>query len=512
MKPLDIQQKLELWAKGKVVTTEAAPQRRPPSKPASPTPATPPAAPPPAPLPSFGDIPVREVTPPAWLSGLLTSPTEHVPEDRFFSVGVDAGTSGIRVALYDEFHAGSTLFDFGENQTGGTRFSFPAAVGCRGERLVFGNDVVALPVANRFLSFKGALVHPEVERRLCERWAALRQPYAAHLRASARPTAADFLFTVSLARALEIALPALVGTSDQPGYATFTLGAPINENRNRAARFEQAIAAALWLVGSIGNQPRIEILVEQYAHARNRSAPILHTPANDRRIGSRSEAHSAILPLRRIFEPLRNFLVADIGATTTDIVVVRIGSEQRPYCYAAHSAPVGVDALDELELVQADGERDYLSLRVERLRRKARPSRRPLAGSVARQLRDEVNRTLAAAIHQNPDRKGWQTLYVVAVGGGSRLPELRDVVIGAQARGWVEDRQQPGLALEKPRVIGASTRPPTPDEEYELVSVLGSAVPVWDAGEFGTADQIARTVPIYEGPPTRPRLTPMPWV
>ena len=68
-----------------------------------------------------------------------------------------------------------------------------------------------------------------------------------------------------------------------------------------------------------------------------------------------------------------------------------------------------------------------------------------------------------------------------------------------------------GLTLDKPSVAGAWTPPSTPDEVYELVSVLGSAGPVRGAGEFGTARGIAHTIPIYEGLST-PRRQPVPWV
>jgi molecular chaperone DnaK (HSP70) len=227
----------------------------------------------------------------------------------------------------------------------------------------------------------------------------------------------------------------------------------------------------------------------------------------------RSEAHSAILPLRRVFQPMRNFLVADIGATTTDIAVVRIGSEQQPYCYAARSAPVGVDTLDARDLAGLHHGPDILTLRVERMQaRAARNRAKSVDSGATRPLRDVLSGVLHAAMEKNRDRKRWAALYVVVVGGGSRLPELREIVLNVQAKGWIEQRQQPGLALERPLVVGASTRPSTTDEEYELVSVLGSAVPGWEAGDFTTADRVPLVIPQYETEEPAFSRTFAPWI
>lgn len=118
---------------------------------------------------------------PASAASLLDIRPDDVAEDRWFSVGIDAGTSGIRVAAHDEFHAHTTLFDFGPNHAGGTRFSLPAVAAIQGDALVFGNDAVDARPADRFVSFKGAMVHAAAQERLCVQWASLGLPASQEL-------------------------------------------------------------------------------------------------------------------------------------------------------------------------------------------------------------------------------------------------------------------------------------------------------------------------------------------
>lgn len=446
-------------------------------------------------LPSLAEVPVRKIAQPSWIAELLHCFPETTPRDRFFSIGIDAGTSGIRIAIHDEFQARTTLFDFGRNYAGGTRFSFPAIIGCAGESLVFGNEVVSLAPDDRFVSFKGALIHPEAEQHLCSRWARMGLPYAAPLCRVARPSVADFLYTVSVARALELALPTLISNADAPVYVTFTIGAPLNSDLRFKQRFNHCLGAAVRLVGSVGSEARTATLVEYFAGAwmASSTAP----DRQNQRLSVRSEAHSAILPLRRIFDLGRNFLVADVGATTTDIAVVRIGASQRPWCYSSQSAAIGVDTLDSSEIALDNVSGDILSLRIERTKRSSSEATTGVRRKAAEPLGDVLSSVLHSAMDKNPDPGSWSTLYVVAVGGGSRIPELQQLILGSQARGWVENRQRPGLVLDQPLVVGSSSLPPSPDEEYELVSVLGSAVPEWEAGHYSTADQVSHVIPTY---------------
>lgn len=488
--------KLAEWTGGK-----ASRATRPPPAAAVTLPpaAIPPRAEPPAPersRSSFAHVPRRAIHGTGHFD-LLSADSREVPDERFFSVGLDAGTSGLRVAVNDEFQARTTLFDFGPNRAGGTRFSFPAVAGVADGRLHLGNDAVALPPRVRLASFKGAMIHRDADLRFGELWSAQRLPYAAELTSGDGATVADFLYTVTLARAMELALPVLV-TGGTPAHLTFTVGAPLNRDMSLSRRFERALTAALLLSGTIGALPGVAGLIERFASAWDNAQPFMGAKPSDRRLWVRSEVHAAILPLRRVFELGRNLLVADIGASTTDIAVVRIGTEQKPHCYASLSAPIGVDTLDLAELAGAGGgDADVVTLRQ---RRSAGANARPVPARQreAQRLRALVDRTLAQGMEKNPDAGSWSTMYVVTVGGGSRVPELRQFVQGAQARGWVRTRHQPGLALEKPAVKGHSIRPPTSAEEYEIVSVLGSAVPVWEAGEFVTADRVAITIPTHD--------------
>jgi hypothetical protein len=437
-----------------------------------------------------------------WFDQLLTTSPDEIADDRFFFVGVDAGTSGIRVALHDEFHSTTSLHAFGPNDGGGTRFSFPAVAGCDGEVLVLGNDAIGLAPPHRFVSFKGAMLHRQFELDLCARWRRLRLPYFQELCTEWSPSVADFLYSVSIARALELALPELVPQAgSRDAYLGFAIGAPFTGDDPIKRRFERGFAAALLLAGSIGNRPPIARLVEHYAYAWEAGRQFADAPPETRRINVRSEAHCAILPLRRLFQVGRNFLIADIGAATTDISVVRIGSEQRPFCYATASAPVGVDTLDLLATSKSRTGEDVLSQRIYRsmnTSRPVRPQRHSFADREAEAL-EPLRRVIGSVLHEailkNDDKRGWRNLHMIIVGGGSQVPWLKAVVAQADsAHRYVQQRQALGVLLDPPHSAAGA---PRKDEEYELVSVLGCAVPEWEVGEYGTPDQVPRVRPTY---------------
>jgi hypothetical protein len=447
-----------------------------------------------------------------WFDGLLETPVDDVAPDRFFFVGIDAGTSGIRVGLHDELNKQTTLYDFGRNPAGGTRFSFPALAGAAGRLLELGGDVVDLPPDRRFVSFKGALVHRQMEEDLCRRWKSLRLPYADELCQSRAPSVADFLYAVSIARALELALHPLVDrNSNSPAYLGFAVGAPFVGDDPLRHRFARGLATALLLTGAVGARPNLERVIECFAHAWGRARQIAEAPPEQRRINVRSEAHCAILPLRRLFQIGRSFLIADIGASTADISVVKIGTHQRPYCYAAASSPVGVDMLDLLIKQGGSAGADVLSKRIDRVSGESvtapAGSRRP---TTVAPLQSSLRSVLHQAIHKNRSEAAWRTVYVVVVGGGSKIPVLHEVVMSASAPGgFIEQRQSMALDLESPDVVGASSRSPSRAENFELVSVLGASIPEWEIGEFSTPDQVPTVQPTYWG--LKPRAVLADW-
>jgi hypothetical protein len=163
-------------------------------------------------------------------------------------VGIDAGTSGIRVAVRDEYSGRNALVDFGPNAAGGTRFSFPTTIGVAGNRFVFGNQAVATEPRRRLVSVKAALVHPNIGQILNEQWRSLGLTAVA---GNAKSSIAEMLYSVLIARALEQALPTLAGSFGHRSDATlafsFAVGAPVADGESEQFRFLRALASAVLL-------------------------------------------------------------------------------------------------------------------------------------------------------------------------------------------------------------------------------------------------------------------------
>lgn len=439
----------------------------------------------------------------------LLNPPDAIEHDRHFFIGIDAGTSGIRIGLYDEYADETRLYDFGENAAGGTRFSFPVIAAVSGGRLILGNDAVTAMPEERFVSFKAALIHEEPEREIKRRWRELGLPYHQEL-GGAIPNVADFLYSVSIARALELALVALIerGGSSPTSQADiqFAVCAPVDAKPITQMRFHRALACAIILAGSVGNAPRINSMIHYFAFAWEAAGSVCSVPPENQRLYVKSEAYSAIRSLRKLLKDKNNFLIADIGATTTDLSVIRVGID-RLACFAAYSIAVGVDTADSRYLsATGSAANDVLSLRLERHGQEdrtiqQREAYRAALEETAKELQDGLRRVMRAAVDKNPDRSSWERIHVVVAGGGSNIDELKRVFTAGQLpHGFVRHRPVIPAVISETVVVGHSTQPPSRNEAFELLSVLGTSTPAYEDIEYRGPDEIAAVTPVFESP------------
>lgn len=434
----------------------------------------------------------------------LLNEQDDVPDDRYFFVGIDAGTSGIRVALRDEFSQETRLFDYGENPVGATRFSFPTAVAVLDGTFVFGSTAVQASPEQRFVSFKAALVHPEVEAELLKRWRSLALP-APPESAAAIPSPSDLLYSVSVARALELSLQQLTergqATNGRPASYSFAVGAPVDGTPQVSERFHRALATAVLLCGQIGPRPPIKKVLGSYAAAWEAAGPVCAAAPEEQRLFLKSEAYSAIRGLQKFKQSGNNFLIVDIGATTTELSLIRVGTDLLA-CYAACSIPVGVDYADRASL---RGVRDdVLKARLRRHSSGGSPGDGASAKALeklAEEIRRHLGGVLRAAIRKNEDPPSWKDLYVILAGGGSNVTELARVFREDPIpHNWVKRRFNLSPMLSEAVVVGASNRSIQDNELFELPSVLGTASPAWEDEETVGPDEVETVVPIYESP------------
>jgi hypothetical protein len=440
-------------------------------------------------------VPMHSIAPP------LVFRDDSEGADPVLFVGIDAGTSGIRIALREVFEPITRLFDFGANRAGGTRFSFPAIVAVRDGRLRFGNDAVGAPRETRFASFKGGFVHPARDREMAAQWSALGLPFTSALCGDALPSVTDFLYSVTLARALELALPTLAGGEAvvNRAHLSFGVGAPVGDDPGEAERYRRALGCAVGLYGSVGPNPLIERLVANWAHVWSSSIPLCNLDAGEMRLHVRHEVDSAIRPFERLMTFGSNFLIADIGATTTEVAVLKVGQETVS-CFASRSIPIGVDDLDRN--TTGDGARglDVVSARVRRTdpagdsdaeAREAEGAARSVAGDLV----DVLRSVLHLAVKADQSASSWRNVFVVVAGGGSHVAALRRIfATDVLPHPFIENRTAVDIRLAAMAVCGASRLHPEPGELPELISVLGSAVPPWEGRRFRTPDQIEGAV------------------
>jgi hypothetical protein len=441
-------------------------------------------------LPDIASSP--DPRPDSW--GALLQPwTNKLSEDSVIHIGIDAGTSGIRVASQAEFTEGFGLFDFGPNRAGGSRFSLPALAGYVDGHIVFGNDAAELTWAQRFASFKAGLIYPTQSRGATERWAKLGLPYAEALQGDVGPRVPELLYAASIGRALTLALPELVGDI-KARFLSFSVGAPLDDTDVTYARFARAFSAGVLLGGLIEDRMEPGVLVERFAAAwRDARGPAGASDA-DRRVLVRHEAQLLVRSLEDLIIEGRTFLVADIGASTTEVSILRRGGGVLRV-WESRSVPLGVDRAD---LQSGAGKRvDLIRNRQARMDGSGGTDGVP---ALVDALRREIRRALHLAVQRNPDERSWSEVRVVVAGGGSNIPKLRRALeAGRRPHHWVAQRIAHRPTIPSVAVCGASSRSPTVDEAPELVCVLGAARSPDDDIQYSTV-RPETIIPFYENP------------
>lgn len=442
------------------------------------------------------DIPARcEEAPigrrPAW-ERLLEHPDSG---EGVFNIGIDVGTSGIRVASFDEDTDRIRAFDFGPNEGGGTRFSFPAVVGRRGSYLTFGNDACRLPPTERVVSYKAGLIHPDHESRYRVPWAEIGAGSRALFQGDGGPGPEAFAFVLSLAQALQIAVPQLLlapGVDPPPAYVRVSVGAPGRRGSDWHRRIERATFAALRIAGGLPQQPKVEEAVSWFVHAWRRAEAESSASEEEKRVFLVPEVYASLRALSSGFVEGENLLIADIGATTTEIAVLRY-HQRKIHLWHGDSTPVGVDDRDRGE----EAGNDVLQIRRKRPSRSASASWEGYQGT-SRSLGSLARRTVCSAVQLNMDEPSWKAVSVVVVGGGSHIPPLKAAVRSPPGNEglhrWVKQVSLREPTAGEVEVVGRSADPPGRDELPEIIPLLGIVREDW--GSVGFSDETLERVDV----------------
>jgi hypothetical protein len=366
--------------------------------------------------------------------------------------------------------------------------------------LVFGNEAVSVQSERKHTSFKAGLIYPDHPSRKRAAWRELGEAAEGLFAGTDGPGPEAFCYTLSLARAMELALPAVLSSPDGDPpevFVSLAVGAPDRRGSGCHRRIEHATFAALRMAGAVGARPTLESAVRLFIWAwRAADADVAMGP-EEKRVDVVPEVVASLRALQDGFASGENLLVADIGATTTEMAVLRYHASCI-HLWDGRSHGVGVDHRAG-EQVEA---RDLIGVRRERAARSASGRSRTWAGfdGVCADLADAAKRTILSGIRLNPDRTSWADLSVFVVGGGSNIPPLRQAVAtGWRPNGprgdqlsWVQRAGLRTVASQNAEAVGATHAPPDTRELAEVVAVMGITRPPWTADEF--SDKTLRPV------------------
>jgi hypothetical protein len=278
-------------------------------------------------------------------------------------------------------------------------------------------------------------------------------------------------------------------------FLSFSVGAPLGTQEMRQ-RFARAYAAGLLLGGSLQEEMDPSELVELFASAWTDSEDLALADEKSLRVHVRHEAQLVTYPLTQLLSAGKTFMIADIGATTTEVAIFRQGPHELQR-WASQSLPIGVDQSDLARLEETNDDTDLLQLRI---RRREGAAAGDGLGALLPALEKQVRAVVTKAVNLNPDERSWTEMNVALAGGGSNLKAVRDVFSGGPApHPFVRTRLLHSLTPPEVEVVGASNLGPASSESPEIMCVLGAAYPP-DEDQPYSSDELEMVIPIHEDP------------
>jgi len=411
-------------------------------------------------------------------------------DERSFHIGVDSGTSGIRVASFREDHERARLFDFGENLAGGTRFSFPSAAGVKNNRLLLGNDAVELNPRDRFESLKRSIMFRSESEKFNELWTKLKLPFSKEFSGKEGPGAGEFLFTILIARSIELSLPELLSGdfNDLRDFddvlPLFVMGHPIGKkDEEQEHRFARVLATALVMMGNVGPSPDVEEAAKKFAGAWVKSAKMIEEDTTERLFKLRTEVEATVVALSEYLTNDGVFVLADLGATTVELSVIMRPTSGVLNVWVNKSLPLGVDILD-YRFADEEGRVDHIKRRIDR-RSRSDGGGQELADTPEFQgfvevLAKNIKSVMYKAVSLHPYRPDWTNIRVCIAGGGSNIKPLRNVFKNdlISAHPFIENAELMMLRTKETKVVGENAEQIVQEERAELTCVCGLADPV----------------------------------
>lgn len=447
---------------------------------------------------------------------------ERVRPSTFVVIGLDFGTSGTKVVvrLLDKGRPASAV-DFGTDQAGFSRFSFPSAIALENYRFLVGADAEKHENGPVFRSLKRRLLGTNEEIR----HATMRQPPPRPKDLHAHP---HFLVAVYLAAVLRQVCELVANEHGANVEFLYNLDIPVSQLDGGPIQrgFQTALDAAVdfaetddlplgdyralwerWLdvlsresTGSPDQQlKRWELVPESSAIVKGAEAALASIVRNSRR-------YTAIV---------------DIGAGTTDLGWFKwIASEEedRVFFFSAKTSLDGCDDVDDrlLDILAvSDTDRPLIFPAVREAKPRLGAGRqvnvwdgyrslcsddlRQAVDEVAERCFDEYGVSFGDAYRKERNTDRWKDIRVILVGGGSQLDGLRRQF--KRHPRWQFGRdvdfhlpgscESVGLTAKTLGAIGVSLAPPIDADIVFLLPALGLSYPAVEIPNPTLPDDIA---------------------
>lgn len=451
-------------------------------------------------------------------------------------VGLDFGTSGTKVVVrrLDKGRLALAV-DFGTDQDGFSRFSFPSTVRLDGSRLLFGDDAERRGRGIVFRSLKRTLLERTNED--------VRHPASPELLPPPRHLDAHphFLVAAYLGSVLRRVRKVVAHGYGADVEFLYNLDIPVSQLDGSPVRrgFQTAFDAAV----DFGETD--DLRLDDYSALWARWMDVLGRestglpdpeikrwtliPESSAIVKGAESALASILP-----DSLRYTAIVDIGAGTTDFGWFKWTTSEegdRINFFSAHTSLIGCDDVDEKLLKISDTPDKHKP----RLFPVVRAAKRDLAanrcvnlGSEDRTLGpDDLDRAVAEvadhcfeedyvrsfgeAYKRDRNSDNWRGVRVILVGGGSQLegfhdkfrfhPRWKQRVFDQYVDMLRPGRSEPGrVAAETIRTIGVTSKPPDDADIVFLLPALGLSHPVDEIPQPELPSDIPSSPPERSGP------------
>ena len=449
-------------------------------------------------------------------------------------IGLDFGTSGTKVVvrLLDKGRPTSAI-DFGTDQPGFSRFSFPSTIALENSCFLLGVDAEKHQHGPVFRSLKRTLISTNGDVRR-----------ARSLERCPRPQNLDehphFLVAVYLGTVLRRVRKLVADEYDTDAECYYNLDIPVSQLDDGPVQrgFQTALDAAVDFAETDGLRLDdyrtlwgrwLEVLGRDSTGAADRERKRWELiPESSAIVKGAEAALASILPDSR-----RYTAIVDVGAGTTDVGWFRWVTREegdRLYFFSARTCLVGCDEVDDglldiLAVPDSDRPRLFPMVRAAKPELGAEQSvdvgegyRHLTPGDLGRAVHEMAGRcfeeygvSFGEAYTKDRNTDHWKDIRMILVGGGSQLDGLRHQF--RHHPRW-ESRWSRDVSLLLPgnsasvgssaartlRAMGATSDPPGHDDVVFLLPALGLSYPAEEIPEPGLPDGIPPSPPPPRGP------------